>query len=132
MKKAHKMILAGLAALLILTGIAWKLAAPRVLAGVQDLLLKQVNSSINGRLEIGSLDFSVLGSAVLKQVVLYDKAGARIATGGQISVSYQFNDLLGGRFGLDNVRKISVDKGSLQLMIDKSGRWSLQELVKPQ
>ena len=132
MKKAHKMILAGLAALLILTGIAWKLAAPRVLAGVQDLLLKQVNSSINGRLEIGSLDFSVLGSAVLKQVVLYDKAGARIATGGQISVSYQFDDLLGGRFGLDSVRKISVDKGSLQLMIDKNGRWSLQELVKPQ
>ena len=71
MKKSHKMILAGLSALLVITGIAWKLAAPRVLAGVQDLLLKQVNSSINGRLEIGSLDFSVLGSAVLKQVVLY-------------------------------------------------------------
>ena len=58
MKKSHKMILAGLAALLVITGIAWKLAAPRVLAGVQDLLLKQVNSSINGRLEIGSLDLA--------------------------------------------------------------------------
>ena len=44
MKKKHKIILAGLATLLVLAGIAWKLAAPRVLAGVQDLLLKQVNS----------------------------------------------------------------------------------------
>ena len=132
MKKSHKMILAGLAALLVITGIAWKLAAPRVLAGVQDLLLKQVNSSINGRLEIGSLDFSVLGSAVLKQVVLYDKAGSRIASGGQINVSYQFDDLLGGRFGLDSVKKISIEKADLKLAIDKNGRWSLQELVKPQ
>ncbi len=132
MKKTHKIILAGLATLLVLAGIAWKLAAPRVLAGVQDLLLKQVNSSINGRLEIGSLDFSVLGSAVLKQVVLYDKAGSRIASGGQINVSYQFDDLLGGRFGLDSVKKISVEKVDLKLAIDKNGRWSLQELVKPQ
>ena len=132
MKKSHKMILAGLAALLVITGIAWKLAAPRVLAGVQDLLLKQVNSSINGRLEIGSLDFSVLVSAVLKQVVLYDKAGSRIASGGQINVSYQFDDLLGGRFGLDSVKKISIEKADLKLAIDKNGRWSLQELVKPQ
>ena len=132
MKKSHKMILAGLSALLVITGIAWKLAAPRVLAGVQDLLLKQVNSSINGRLEIGSLDFSVLGSAVLKQVVLYDKAGSRIASGGQINVSYQFDDLLGGRFGLDSVKKISIEKADLKLAIDKNGRWSLQELVKPQ
>lgn len=132
MKKKHKIILAGLATLLVLAGIAWKLAAPRVLAGVQDLLLKQVNSSINGRLEIGSLDFSVLGSAVLKQVVLYDKAGSRIASGGQIDVSYQFDDLLGGRFGLDSVKKISVEKADLKLAIDKNGRWSLQELVKPQ
>ena len=132
MKKKHKIILAGLATLLVLAGIAWKLAAPRVLAGVQDLLLKQVNSSINGRLEIGSLDFSVLGSAVLKQVVLYDKAGSRIASGGQINVSYQFDDLLGGRFGLDSVKKISIEKADLKLAIDKNGRWSLQELVKPQ
>jgi translocation and assembly module TamB len=132
MKKTHKIILAGLATLLVLAGIAWKLAAPRVLAGVQDLLLKQVNSSINGRLEIGSLDFSVLGSAVLKQVVLYDKAGSRIASGEQINVSYQFDDLLGGRFGLDSVKKISVEKADLKLAIDKNGRWSLQELVKPQ
>ena len=132
MKKTHKIILAGLATLLVLAGIAWKLAAPRVLAGVQDLLLKQVNSSINGRLEIGSLDFSVLGSAVLKQVVLYDKAGSRIASGGQIDVSYQFDDLLGGRFGLDSVKKISIEKADLKLAIDKNGRWSLQELVKPQ
>ena len=132
MKKKHKIILAGLATLLVLAGIAWKLAAPRVLAGVQDLLLKQVNSSINGRLEIGSLDFSVLGSAVLKQVVLYDKAGSRIASGGQIDVSYQFDDLLGGRFGLDSVKKISIEKADLKLAIDKNGRWSLQELVKPQ
>ena len=84
MKKTHKIILGSLVVLLVLGGVAWKMLAPRVLAGVQDLLLKQVNSSINGRLEIGSLDFSVLGSAVLKKVVLFDKAGKQIAAGSTV------------------------------------------------
>jgi len=132
MTKTHKIILGGIVALLVLSAIAWKMVAPRVLAGVQELLLKQVNASINGRLEIGSLDFSVLGSAVLYQVALFDKSGKQIATGAEISVSYQFDDLLSGRLGIDSVKSITIEKVSLLLGIDKNGRWSLQELVKPQ
>jgi hypothetical protein len=132
MKKAHKIILGSLVVLLVLGGIAWKMLAPRVLTGVQDLLIKQVNSSINGRLEIGSIDFSVLGSAVLKKVVLFDKAGKQIAAGDEIDISYKFDDLLGGKFGIDSVKSISVEKLNLQLGIDKNGRWSLLDLVKPQ
>ena len=110
MKKTHKIILGSLVVLLVLGGVAWKMLAPRVLAGVQDLLLKQVNSSINGRLEIGSLDFSVLGSAVLKKVVLFEKAGKQIAAGDEIDISYKFDDLLGGKFGIDSVKSVSVEK----------------------
>ena len=132
MKKIHKIILGSLVALLILGGVAWKMLAPRVLAGVQDLLIKQVNSSINGRLEVASLDFSVLGSAVLKNVVLFDKAGKQIAASDEIDVSYKFDDLLGGKFGIDSVKAVSLKKLNLQLGIDKNGRWSLLDIVKPQ
>ncbi len=132
MKKIHKIILGSLVALLVLGGVAWKMLAPRVLAGVQDLLIKQVNSSINGRLEVASLDFSVLGSAVLKNVVLFDKAGKQIAASDEIDVSYKFDDLLGGKFGIDSVKAVSLKKLNLQLGIDKNGRWSLLDIVKPQ
>jgi len=119
-------------ALLVTSGIAWKVAAPKVLAGVQGLLLSQVNSSINGRLEIEALDFSILGSAVLKKVTLFDKAGVQIAASDEISISYKFADLIGGRFGIDSVKTITAEKVKLSLSIDKAGKWSLQDLVKPQ
>jgi len=57
MSKTQKIILASVMALLVTSGIAWKVAAPKVLAGVHGLLLSQVNSSINGRLEIEAIDF---------------------------------------------------------------------------
>jgi len=118
--------------LLVTSGIAWKVAAPKVLAGVQGLLLSQVNSSINGRLEIEAIDFSILGSAVLKKVTLFDKAGVQIAASDEISISYKFADLIGGRFGLDSVKTITAEKVKLSLSIDKTGKWSLQDIVKPQ
>jgi len=132
MSKTQKIILVSFVALLIAAGIAWKVVAPRVLAGVQGLLLSQVNASINGRIEIGVIDFSVLGSAVLKKVALFDAKNAKIADSEEISVSYKFGDLIGGRFGIDSVRQITVEKLNLVLNIDKAGKWNLQDMVKPQ
>lgn len=132
MSKTPKVILASVMALLVTSGIAWKVAAPKVLAGVQGLLLSQVNSSINGRLEIEAIDFSILGSAVLKKAALFDKAGVQIAASDEISISYKFADLIGGRFGLDSVKTITAEKVKLSLSIDKAGKWSLQDIVKPQ
>lgn len=132
MSKTVKIVLAGLAILLVVAGAAWKMAAPRVLAGVQGLLLSQVNSSINGRIEIGTIDFSAFGAAVIKDVKLYDAGNARIAAGEEIRVSYRWADLIGGKFGLDSVKSVSLEKPQLVLGIDKSGKWSLQDIVKPQ
>ena len=132
MSKTHKIIMASVVALILVAGIAWKVAAPRVLAGVQEILLSQVNSSLNGRIEIEEMDFSLLGSAVLKKVTLFDKAGSQIAASNEISVGYKFSDLIGGRFGIDSVQSITVEKVSLNLSIDKAGTWSLQEIIKPQ
>lgn len=132
MQKIHKIILGSLVVLLVLGGVAWKVLAPRVLAGVQDLLIKQVNSSIIGRMEVGSLDFSILGSAVLKKVILFDQTGKQIAAGDEVDISYNFGDLLGGKFGMDSVKSVSVNKLNLQVGIDKDGRWSILDIVKPQ
>ena len=132
MSKTHKIIMASVVALILVAGIAWKVAAPRVLAGVQEILLSQVNSSLNGRIEIEEMDFSLLGSAVLKKVTLFDKAGSQIAASNEISIGYKFSDLIGGRFGIDSVQSITVEKVSLNLSIDKAGTWSLQEIIKPQ
>jgi len=63
---------------------------------------------------------------------LFDKAGVQIAASDEISISYKFADLIGGRFGLDSVKTITAEKVKLSLSIDKAGKWSLQDLVKPQ
>ncbi len=130
--KTLKIILASVVVLLITAGVAWKVAAPRVLAGVQGLLLSQVNSSINGRVDMGTIDFSALGSAVLKKVTLFDKAGLQVAASDEISVSYTFNDLVKGNFGIESVKTITVEGLTMKLGIDKTGRWSLQDIIKAQ
>ena len=132
MSKTVKMILIGIVAVLVLLGIGWKVLAPRVLAGVKGLLISQVNESINGRVEVATIDFSVMGTAVLNKVVLYNKAGAQVASSDEIGITYKFDDLLGGRFGIDSVKTVTAEKVRLKLGIDKNGRWSLEDLVKPQ
>ena len=131
MTKTQKVIMGSLLAAVLAAGLAWNAVAPRVLAGVQGMLLSQVNSSINGRVEMETVDFSVFGAAVLKKVRLFDKSGVAIAAGDEIGISYKFSDLIGGRFGIDSIKKISAEKATITLNIDKNGKWSFQDLIKP-
>ena len=96
MSKMQKIILGSLMVLVLLTGLAWKIFVLCLLAGVQGLLLSQVNSSINGRIEIEAVDFSLLGAAVLKKVFLFDQNGANVAAGEEIDIRYKIGDLLAG------------------------------------
>ena len=132
MTKTQKIISGSLIVAVLAAGLTWKAVAPRVLAGVQGILLSQVNSSINGRIEIETVDFSVFGAAVLKKVRLFDKSGVSIAAGDEIGISYKFSDLIGGRFGIDSIQKVSVGKATIKLNIDKNGKWSFQDIIKPQ
>jgi translocation and assembly module TamB len=130
--KPQKIILGSLIGLLVFTGFAWKIVAPRVLTGVQERLLAQVNSAINGRIEMETVDFSVLGAAVLKKVVLLDPNGGKIAASDEIAIRYKFSDVLAGRFGVDSISKITAEQLTLKLEIDQAGNWSLQKIIKPQ
>lgn len=78
-----------------------------------------MNESINGRVEVATIDFSVMGTAVLNKVVLYNKAGAQAASSDEIGITYKFDDLLGGRFGIDSVKTVTAEKVRLKLGIDK-------------
>ncbi|NMC32138.1 MAG: hypothetical protein GYA36_06725 [Veillonellaceae bacterium] len=132
MSKPQKIIMGSLIGLLVFMGFAWKIVAPRVLTGVQERLLAQVNSAINGRIELETVDFSLLGAAVLKKVVLFDPNGGKIAASDEIGIRYKFSDVLAGRFGVDSISKITAEKLTLKLEIDQAGNWSLQKIIKPQ
>ena len=132
MSRMQKILLSSVAVVLIASVAAWTILSPKLLSGVRELLLKQVNASINGRLEVGKLDISVLGSAVLSKVALYDQAGNQVAAGEEIAIRYNFSDLLAGKFDLDSVQSIALEKATIQLAIDAKGQWSLEKLMKPQ
>lgn len=132
MARMHKILLAAVVAVLVVAVAAWALLSPKLLSGVRELLLKQVNESINGRLEVGKLDISVLGSAVLSKVALFDQTGNPVATSEEVAIRYSFSDLLAGKFDLDSVQAITVEKAELKLSIDSKGQWSLEKLMKPQ
>ena len=132
MSKPFQIILASLAAMLIVTVIAWKGVAPRVIAELQGSLLSQINASMNGRITVEEIDFPSPGSAVLKNVAVFNKTDDQIATGDEVRISFPLSDLIGGRFGFDSINKISMDKVRFKFDMDKSKRWNIQDILKSQ
>lgn len=130
MSKPFQIILASLAAMLIVTVIAWKGVAPRVIAELQGSLLSQINASMNGRITVEEIDFPAPWSAVLKNVAVFNKTDDQIATGDEVGISFALSDLIGGRFSFDSINKISMEKVRFKFDIDKSKRWNIQDLLK--
>lgn len=130
MSKPFQIILASLAAMLIVTVIAWKGVAPRVIAELQGSLLSQINASMNGRITVEEIDFPAPGSAVLKNVAVFNKTDDQIATGDEVRINFSLSDLIGGRFGFDSINTISMEKVRFKFDMDKSKRWNIQDILK--
>ena len=132
MSKPYQIILASLAAVLIVTIVAWKGVAPRVTAELQGSLLSQINASMNGRITVEEIDFPAPGSAVLKNVAVFNKTDDQIATGDEVRISFPLSDLIGGRLGFSSINKISLEKVRFKFDMGKSKQWNIQDILKAQ
>ncbi len=132
MSKPFRLIPASLAAILIVTVIAWKGVAPRVIAELQGSLLSQINASMNGRITVEEIDFPAPGSVVLKNVTVFNKTDDQIAIGDEVGISFPLGDLIGGRLGFNSINKISLEKVRFKFDLAKSKQWNIQDLLKAQ
>ena len=130
MKPGQKYLLIGIAALLVITGAAWRLSGASITDTVKQYILHTAANSINGSLTVGEMDFSLSGSFVAQKVEIKDITGALVASAQTLSIDIDLTDLLARRFDIGRVRKISLDGLVLNFSRDKDAHWNTSEILK--
>jgi len=124
-------LLCSLCLILLMIIVAGKIALPGVTSAAREYLLSQANKSINGRLEVGSINFSPFGHASFGQARLFNQADSLIAQCELISADFSPGDLWRGNLDLNTVRTITFDGLKLYLEQDEQGSWNTATLIKP-
>jgi hypothetical protein len=121
-----RMKIIGIAVLVLFVGFyaAVKITGSTLSGTVKQLVLSAASESLNGTLTVGEVDLSLSGSLVVKNPVIKDKDGKQIAAASAVSVSFDISDLLGKKFGMDRVRKITVEDAVFDVVRDKDERWN--------
>lgn len=115
MWRKNKWLVAGLSVLLVLAGGVFYLASGKVRQAAEQSLLKSANEWVNGKIMVGGIDLSILGTVDIKQLQVLDQSGQLLAHCDRVRVRYDWSDLFKGRLGLEMVTGIWVDKPEVWL-----------------
>ena len=107
-------------AVILLIGTSlFHFAADKVRQAAEQTLLVRANEAVNGRVVVGGIDLSVLGSVDAKEVQVLDVAGKTLAKSERIQISYSWSDLLKGQLGPQLVTGVIVDKPEIWLVYNQ-------------
>lgn len=130
-KWSKKKIALLITALLFLVGISlFQVAAAKVRQMAEQSLLSSANEVVNGRVNAGSIDLSILGLVEARDVEVLNAQGELLAKSKRIQISYEWSDLLKGQLGPHLVKAVSVEKPELWAIYNQNGfNWA--GVVKP-
>ncbi len=126
--KHKRSIIFVLIPLVILTGL-WQVFSDKVSKALQASLVASVSEKLNGRLEVGSIDLSLLSWVRIRHVAIYDKQNTLIAKSPNIEIKYQLSNLLQGNLGMSSIEIVAIQGPELWLKTEKE-RWNWQGLMK--
>lgn len=126
-KHKRNMILV-LIPLIILTGL-WQVVSDRVSKTLQASLVASVGEKLNGRLQVGSIDLSILSWVRIRHVEIFDSQNTLIANIPNIEIKYQLSNLLQGNLGMSSIEIVAIQGAEVWLKTEKE-RWNWQNLIK--
>lgn len=129
MNSRMKPAIIGLVLLAAVAVAAWEFSGTYLAKTVQQSLLQTANSSVNGSLTVGEVEFSLGGGVVAKQVELKDKAGKLVASSKSLTIELDLSDLLSRRVDITRIRKIKLDGLRLQLNRDSEKHWNVMDVL---
>ncbi|MDR3592596.1 MAG: hypothetical protein P4N41_23315 [Negativicutes bacterium] len=129
MAKRYKILLAALLLVLLGGGLLWNSLMSKAVSVAQTQVLAKANENINGKLSVGSIDFSFSGSMTARQITVYDRANAVIGTCDQMVVRFGLWDLLSGNLDPQSLQSITLDNPVI-LVDNKEGRWNWEDLFR--
>jgi hypothetical protein len=127
--KQKKWIGAGVVALII-AGSGWNLLLGKASAIAQDKILAQANESINGKITVGRMDVSFLGTIHANQVAIYDERGNLMGKTAKVKVDFSLSDLLAGKVDLQALKSVTVENPDI-IVSQQDGKWNWEGLLKP-
>jgi hypothetical protein len=126
--KYKKNIIIALIPLLILGGL-WQVLSGKVAQALQGSLVAGVGQKLNGRVEVGSIDLSLLSWVRIRNVAVYDKQDNLVAKAPSIEIKYQWSNLTKGNLGMSSIEVVAIQGAEVWLKNEKE-RWNWEGLVK--
>jgi len=127
----------GLLVLMVVTGVGvMLLVSPPILSSVVhpvrmfliDTALQSFSRSLNGRLELGDLEGSLLSAPVIRDFRILDAAGEPVLVLPELRLRYDLGTLFRGRLQVEEIR---VLRPSVNLVEDERGQLNLQQVFAP-
>jgi len=108
---------------------AYQSLSGKVRQAAEQNLLAMANEQVNGKIDVESIELSMLGAVTAKKVRLVDKAGQTVAVCERIKISYRWRDLFKGRLGLQLITGMTIYKPEVWLVY-REGKFNIADLLK--
>jgi hypothetical protein len=114
---------------LLVIGSLWQVFSGKVAKALQDSLVATVGQKLNGRLQVGSIDLSLLTWVRIRDVAVYDQQDNLVAKSPNIEIKYQWSNLIKGSLGMSSIDVVAIQGAEVWLKNEKD-RWNWEGLVK--
>lgn len=125
----YRILLISLVLLAIVLLSSWSVFSSKVSLALQERLIGTVNEELNGRVQVGNIDLSLLGWIRIKDVSLYNKDNQLLAQSSIVNIRYRLSDLTGGSLTVPRMEEVSLEGVELWLEEGKEG-WNWESLLK--
>ncbi len=112
----------------------WSTYRQAVFAKVETTLAAQLTESLGTQVTIGQLHTAGLTSAVVDDVIIFDKQGREMVAAKQVTIQYNLFSLVRGQTAIDALQKFTLTQPTFILVEETDGTWNvacLKQEAKP-
>ncbi len=108
--------------------IGWNVFSAKAGRSLQQSLIAKAGSQLNGNLQAGDIDVSILGWVKVRDVQVNDTTGAVVLKAPLFKFKWQFSDLWNGSLGVQSVNEVEVEQAEVWLQ-EKKDYWNIQRII---
>jgi hypothetical protein len=119
----HRRVVVVMVAILALLGASWVLFASGVKQALQRSLAEHLSQHVNGRIQIGDVDLTLIGWVRITDVSLHTNKDVLLAKIPVVEIQYSWSDLAKGNFDSSRILAIKAEGAEVWLQ-EEAGQWN--------
>ena len=128
-RHGYRKLLMVMVVILCLLSFFWYLFAAGVKRSLQDSLAESLSNHVNGRIQIGNIDLSLIGWVRITDVAVYKDKMELLAKVPVVRIQYSWSDLAKGNFDSSRIETIIAEGAEIWLHEEK-GQWNWEGFLK--